>query len=251
MIGRTSSMSSVKMILTPYAYWRLQWLCHRTPCEVSTMGLISPAREGFLIEDFILVKQTVSAATVDLDMAWWAEKQIELFEKNGIEPWRTSCWCHTHPQGVDEPSQTDEETMIQSFGEWDFVLMLILTKAGVFYARMDFEHEFGNGEVSRKSRFSAQCAVKVQWSAAGKIPVLEDTIQGWEKEFQELVHEQPNGWLADWPIGTKDRPKLAIPNQSKTTEVQDYAQYCESLGFDPNDPTAIEQYFGCVPEPFL
>ena len=63
-------------------------------------------------------------------MNWWADKQIELYESRGIEPWRTSCWAHTHPAGINRPSTTDEETMEQSFGGWDFALMLILTKAG-------------------------------------------------------------------------------------------------------------------------
>jgi len=63
-----------------------------------------------------------------------AEKQVELFETRGIQPWQTSAWIHTHPAGVERPSSTDEETMRESFGAWDFVAMIILTKSGRFFA---------------------------------------------------------------------------------------------------------------------
>jgi hypothetical protein len=140
--------------VTASAYWRLEWLCHRTPNEVSAMGLLLPTERGILIQDFILVRQEVGPASVSLDMNWWADKQIDLFDKYGIEPWRTSVWAHTHPAGINRPSTTDEQTMEESFGGWDFVVMLILTKAGHFYARMDFDHGFGNGT---KQRLSAPC----------------------------------------------------------------------------------------------
>ena len=69
---------------------------------------------------------------MDLDMDRGAEKQVELFETRGVQPWQTSCWIHTHPAGVERPSATDEETMRESFGAWDFAVMIILTKSGRF-----------------------------------------------------------------------------------------------------------------------
>jgi len=213
------------------------------------MGIFSTEKENFLIEDFILVKQAVTHASVELDMTWWAEKQIELFEKRGIQPWQTSCWCHTHPEGINHPSGTDEETMRESFGNWNFVLMLILTKGGVFYARMDFDHAFAE---SGKNRFSAPCAVKVQWGMTGKSPVTEETIKAWEAEFRELVQEHSSGWLMDRLSPDADRPKR-MPRLPDTPgkEDNDYARYCDSFGFDPNDPRIIEDYFGLVPEEAL
>lgn len=184
--------------LSPHAWWHLEWLCARTPCEVSTMGLLAaPARGGFRVEDFILVRQQVGPAFVELDMAWWADKQSELFETRGAQPWQTSLWCHTHPSSVSRPSGTDEATMRRSFGLWDFALMLILTKDGQSYARVEFTHEFTGG---LRRRFRLACAVAVDWCAPVAEPVTGATLERWEAEFQELVAEggfpAPEAWAA-------------------------------------------------------
>jgi hypothetical protein len=240
----------MKITLTPQAYWHLQWMAHRTPCEVSSMGLLAPARDGLLIEDFILVRQTVSTATVDLDMNWWAEKQVQLYDREGIEPWRTSCWTHTHPAGINCPSGTDEQTMARSFGSWDFALMLILTKAGVFYARMDFDHPFGPG---CKTRLETRCSVHVDWAIAGVNPVDQETLAVWESEFRELVREErrspftrglPN---ARYPaIAGTGRPSglKADDLNPQEKEIEDYVWLLESAGLDPRDADDFDPSFG-------
>ena len=81
--------------MTPKAYWRLQWLCHRTPSEVSCMGILEPSGKCLKIVNLVLVKQEVSSVHVDLDMEWWADKQVHLFDEKGIQPWQTSLWVHT------------------------------------------------------------------------------------------------------------------------------------------------------------
>jgi len=85
----------MKILMTPHAFWHLQWMAQRTDCELSSMGILSLDKRGFTVADVVLVKQEVSAAHVDLDMEWWAEKQVELFETRGIQPWQTSVWLHT------------------------------------------------------------------------------------------------------------------------------------------------------------
>ena len=147
--------------------------------------------------------------------------------------------------------------MEEAFGGWDFILMLILTKSGCFYARMDFDHDFGNGS---KQRLSIPCAVEIDWGNAGAEPVTEETLQAWEKEFQALVHEIPSAWLAfeeDQPKGVKRRkgswltrpkPSEQIPGaDAGREEIGQYVQACQSTGFDPNDPANFEDYFGYEP----
>ena len=246
-------------MLTAHAYWRLEWLCHRTPNEVSAMGLIQPSEQGILIEDFILVKQEVGPAHVSLDMNWWADKVVELYDQYGIEPWRTSAWAHTHPSGVNRPSGTDEATMEESFGGSDFFVMLILTQDGHFYARMDFDHDFGNGT---KQRLSMPCNVEIDWNNAGAEPITEETIMRWEAEFQALVHEIPNAWsfFEDGPNeGVKRRKSSWLPRpktngqtlggNAERKEIEQYVQACRNTGFDPNDPDNFEDYFGFEPQP--
>ena len=222
------------------------------------MGLLLPSKRGIVVEDFILVRQEVSLASVSLDMDWWADKQIELFDKHGIEPWRTSCWCHTHPAGINRPSTTDEQTMEESFGGWDFILMLILTKAGQFYARMDFDHDFGTGV---KQRLSVPYAVEIDWGHAGKEAISEETIQCWEEEFKQCVPEVPDRWLLVQE-GPQERVRLRkgswLPKPTTSEqipggnagreEVEEYVQTCSDMGYDPSDPQNFEDYFGYNPD---
>jgi len=78
--------------------------------------------------------------------------------------------------------------MRESFGAWDFAVMVILTKSGRFYARMDFSHDFGNGFCQR---FNVQCEVEVLWTEAGDEAIGRETLAAWDKELKELVREMP------------------------------------------------------------
>jgi hypothetical protein len=184
-------------------------------------------------------------------MDWWAEKQLKLFERRGIEPWRTSCWTHTHPAGINGPSGTDEETMARSFGKWDFALMLILTKAGAFYARMDFDHVFGK---AGKTRLGVNCSVHVDWSAPNIEAVTPETLAAWETEFQALVQEEGRLPFASMPLGEPAikgaggvglwADPVARAAIEQEMEVDDYVRFCNSIGVDPNDPDDFDAEAG-------
>jgi len=253
-------MNHATITLAARAYWRLQWLCHRSMNEVSAMGLLAPEGEGLVIEDFILARQEVSPAHVSLDMEWWADKQVELFDERGIEPWRTSVWAHTHPAGLDRPSGVDEQTMAGGFGRWSFAIMLILTRDGRFYARMDVDHDFGAGG---RQRLSVPCRVAIDWGRAGGEPVTPETLAAWEEEFEARVEEAPEqgGWLfledADEERGRRRACKKArkrgaartgAADDHTTEEVNEYVAACHSQGLDPEAPEVFEQFFGFGPD---
>jgi len=196
-------------------------------------------------------------AHVNLDMEWWADKQAELYDQRGIQPWQVSVWVHTHPAGVNRPSGTDEATMEESFGSWSFAVMMILTKDGHFYARTDFNHDFPG---TKKCRLNIPCKVVVAWNEAEEDPITSETLAGWEKEFKELVTECESSWLDLGRSCTrksrqneaKDATE-AIPwfenNELFGEEVEDYAATCEQYGFDPYDPASYEAIYGVWPGP--
>lgn len=203
------------------------------------MGLLQlDENRGFTVVDVVLVKQEVSVAHVDLDMEWWAEKQVELFETQGIQPWQSSAWIHTHPAGVERPSSTDEQTMCESFGAWDFAIMIILTKSGRFYARMDFNHDFGPPETGFQQRYKVECEVEVLWTEAEEEPISRETLRAWEKELKELVKEAAASWAT--PGTVRQAPADSHKEDSRTepdlfnlydpdeteSEVNDYVQAC-------------------------
>ncbi len=221
------------------------------------MGLLAVEEKRPVVDDIVLVKQQVSPGTVDLDMEWWADKQVELFDQRGIHPWQSSLWIHTHPSGMAEPSMVDEETMEKSFGGWTFAGMLILTKDGKFYARMDFNHEFAPGIVER---FNASCDVQILWSNVGQETIGRETLELWEKEFLARVTEtqstfpsrplrpQENRWILE------DEREMGIGEsdmycQTNGKEVTDYVGFCRNSGAEPEDPEMFELYFGYSPEP--
>ncbi|MCA9443861.1 MAG: hypothetical protein KC964_23910 [Candidatus Omnitrophica bacterium] len=244
----------MKIQMTPKAYWHLQWLCQRTPNEVSCMGVLNPETKHLRIQDVVLVKQEVSEMHVDLDMEWWADHQVELFEKEKIQPWQTSVWIHTHPSGINEPSGVDEQTMRESFGSWSFAVMIILTKAGKFYARVDLQHEFPNGT---QLRFSVPSEIEILWGAKSVDPVSKKDLTTWESEFKERVIASGISFFQSGfaPLeldhtskmkkGSKDRTQTEMLND----EEQDYVETCNRYGMDPADPQSYEAIYGYWPSP--
>jgi len=199
------------------------------------------------------VKQKVSPASVDLDMDWWADKQVELFEKHGIQPWQSSAWVHTHPAGVDRPSSTDESTMQDSFGNWAFAIMLILTKEGHFYARLDFDHEFSWGE---KARFNIACDVRVDWS--NPEAVTEEDLKQWATEFKHLVSESSADIFVSFKgldpaegksFSIEPKPWFKEEDLFEGKEEDEYVDLCDKHDLDPYDPASYEAIYGYWPGP--
>lgn len=220
------------------------------------MGILDRENPGLVVSELILVRQEVSPVHVDLDMEWWADHQVDLYEQRGIEPWQSSVWLHTHPANMINPSTTDEQTMQASFGEWSFALMLILTKDGQFYARMDYDHEFPG---SRICRLSQRCEVIILWNQAKGEPVTEATLKEWEQEFQERVTCRewitslytPAGKNARVVVhskGERSKKKAAVVPSEK--EVMDYEEACALFGLDPGDPWSFEAIHGYWPGDF-
>lgn len=215
------------------------------------MGVLAKV-DTFKIQDIVLVKQSVSTVSVDLDMIWWADKQVELFERQGIEPWQTSCWLHTHPAGVKKPSATDEQTMNNSFGSWDFAVMIILTKDDCFYGRVDFNHEFTNG---LKQRFRMECPIEVDWTDLAGDPVTPELMAAWEREFTELVSCQTQFGFTERFLDEPGRRYSTAKNRTNTAptdfttqkEVEEYVDTCAGFGLDPNDPESFEALYGYWP----
>ncbi len=191
---------------------------------------------------------------VDLNMEWWADKQVELFEQQNIQPWQTSAWIHTHPSGVNEPSNVDEQTMRESFGSWSFAVMIILTKAGKFYARVDLAHPFPNGT---NLRFSIPSEIEILWQCKSMEPVSKRDLALWESEFTELVCESgfsmfqtgfdslPKEELHSKKNGSKKR----VNDEILSDQEDDYVEICNRYGMDPADPQSYEAVYGYWPSP--
>ena len=217
------------------------------------MGILSAQDQRIWIQAVTLIKQEVSEVSVSLDMEWWADKQIEIYEQHGIEPWQSSVWIHSHPAGINRPSSTDQATMQESFGGWAFAIMLILTQDGQFYAQLDFDHEYPWGE---KVRFNIKCDVCVDWSNTES--VTEEDLKQWDVEFKTLVSEI-SGTRFDSRRRTKSTKENKSPARSGFwSEEEDlfdgkeddaYVELCEQHNLDPYDPASYEAIYGFWPGP--
>jgi proteasome lid subunit RPN8/RPN11 len=122
---------------SPVAWAKLLFMRDMTDNEVGGFG-ITEADDLLFVTDFILVKQKVTAVSVCFDdesVADFFEDQVEA----GRKPEQFArIWLHSHPEGVPEPSMTDEETFSRVFGNCDWSVMFIVGRDGNTYARLRF-----------------------------------------------------------------------------------------------------------------
>ena len=122
---------------TPHAWAKLLYMRDAGGTEVGGFGIAHP-NDLLLIEDFVTVKQTASAASINFNdeaVADFFDQQVD----EGRQPEQFArCWIHTHPGNCPNPSAVDEATFARVFGGSDFAIMLILANGGKVYARLRF-----------------------------------------------------------------------------------------------------------------
>ena len=141
---RPMSLSAVRparrqpcLTFSPLAWLKLQYFCHAGDTEIGGFG-VSADDDPLYVEDFVTVRQHVSAVTVRFEDAAVADFFDRCVDA-GLAPGRFArIWCHTHPGDSVTPSDTDEETFARTFGSCDWSLMFILGRTGRTYARLAF-----------------------------------------------------------------------------------------------------------------
>ena len=175
---RPKRRENAKSVLrfTPYAWAKLQWFCHYGDTEIGGFG-ITPGDDLLLIEDFITVKQDVSAVSVSFDdeaVADYFDHQVDL----GRTPQQFSrLWLHTHPGDSPEPSGMDEETFQRVFGHCEWAVMFILAQHGKTFARLRFN--VGPG---------GDCVIPVELDCSRDFPASDH--EAWEAEYAANIHAQ-------------------------------------------------------------
>lgn len=160
---------------TPTAWAKLQFFCHYGQTEIGGFGVTAP-EDPLLVEDFITVKQAVTAISVafdDLAVADYFEQQVD----QGRKPEQFArIWLHTHPGSSPTPSSVDERTFARVFGRCDWAVMFILANGGATYARLRFNVGPG-GEVL--------VPVDVEYTA----PFAASDHGSWLAEYEQNIHE--------------------------------------------------------------
>ena len=170
------------LTFSPLAWLKLQYFCHAGDTEIGGFG-VAADDDPLYVEDFVTVRQHVSAVTVrfeDAAVADFSDRCVDV----GLAPARFArIWCHTHPGDSVTPSDTDEETFATTFGSCDWSLMFILGRTGRTYARLAFAAGPGG---------AFEIPVAVDWSAwaagfEGACDELAGRVRQWREEYAANV----------------------------------------------------------------
>ncbi len=124
-----------RLRFSPTAWAKLLFLRDAGPTEIGGFGITDPDDPLHVIE-FVTLRQACTPTTVDFAedaIADFVDEQADL----GRPP--AQClrvWIHTHPGSCPRPSQTDEETFRNVFGESDWSVMFIVACGGACYGRL-------------------------------------------------------------------------------------------------------------------
>src|SRR5262249_4025081 len=125
------------LTFAPLAWLKLQFFCHAGDTEIGGFG-ISSEQDLLYVEDFLTVRQQVTATSVHFDDGGVADFFDACVDRKLHPEQFSRIWCHTHPAASVTPSGIDEETFERSFGCCDWSLMFILGRTGLTYARLAF-----------------------------------------------------------------------------------------------------------------
>ena len=171
---------SPRLLFTPRAWLKWQFLCHAGPTEIGAFGF-SHESDPLYVEDLIVLKQSTTAVSVAFDDAAVADLFDEMTDA-GIPPHRFArLWLHTHPGSSVTPSGVDEETFRRVFGSCDWAVMAILGRTGRTSARLRFNAGPGG---------SLEIPTVVDWSQWPEFAVGDDLVMAtgvWQQEFERLV----------------------------------------------------------------
>jgi len=170
----------MKLTFTPYAWVKLQYLCHLGDTEVGAFAQTDP-KDPLLVVDLHMPKQTCSQVTVDFDdesIADYFDRMVDA----GHHPRNFSrIWVHTHPGESPNPSGTDETTFKKAFGKCDVRIMFILAKGGSTFCRLTTTTESGFTQ-------STNLPVVVDWEDMVYDDRLHD-FDAWLDEYHANVTE--------------------------------------------------------------
>ncbi len=181
------AFEALSLCFTRYAWEKIVHLNSLSHNEVGAFG-ISNSENLLLVEDLVVVKQEVTAASVKFD-----DEAVNEFIEDQYDAGRRPeqvmrIWIHTHPNWVVDckvkniqerlpaPSGRDEETFKDAFGKCDWSIMFIYGGGRGSYARLALRNSFiSQGEI----------IIPVSM-CNGKMPNKKER-KAWDKEFEENV----------------------------------------------------------------
>lgn len=195
---RSLSKVPSTILFTPYTYAKLKFMRDLGSTEVGGFG-VSNADNPLLIEDFYLVKQECTVASVEFDDDSISDELIR-FVQAGYKPWQVQrVWIHTHPGTSPQPSGVDETTFASDgFTSPDWAIMFILACGGQTYCR--FKVSETAEEIQRRKLDRADGVLTIQdFHDSSKILNFEID---YDQEFPAADHDE---WLYEYEQNVTER----------------------------------------------
>lgn len=159
-----------KLVLTQKSYNKLRGYVDNCENEISGLGKVKKLHNGFLITDIIILKQTVSGASTNLDIDAMGKFAFEIMQRGEkIEDYKL--WWHSHADMSAFFSSTDIETIKQT-KDIPYLISLVSNHANESKARLDVFAPFWT---------YAELEVQVETLADNKI------VELCKREIKELV----------------------------------------------------------------
>lgn len=102
--------------------------------EISGLGFVRNVGIDFYVHDLILLDQSCTYATTDLDEQAVSDFFLECIE-NGVDVSELKLWWHSHAHMGTFWSGTDEDTISKLSDEW--MLSIVANKSGDILGRLD------------------------------------------------------------------------------------------------------------------
>lgn len=126
---------NIRIFIKPREYQKMLIWTQLAKGEVSGLGLIKEADEGFLIDEVFLLEQQCSSAGTELEEKSVCALMLEL-EKKGLELRELRFWWHTHGDMKVFWSSTDNQC-IEGLANSGFFISMVLNKEEKKLLRMD------------------------------------------------------------------------------------------------------------------
>ena len=125
------------LMLSPIAFLKLQFFLHVADSEVGGFG-ISRSKNLLYVDDFLPVRQLSSPVGVSIEPGAVAEHLAEM-NAIGLEPDECArVWIQTRVGSWAGPCNGTERTFAQACAGCDWSVLLILSRTGRTYARLQF-----------------------------------------------------------------------------------------------------------------
>lgn len=179
---------STTLTFSPYAWMKLQYMCHKGDTEVAGFGVTSK-EDRLHVVDFKLIPQISSMASFEFEDKGYADYIDDSIEAGKDPENFLRIWIHTHPGSSPTPSDVDESTLSEKFNRFPWIIMFILARGGDTYARMRIlPHEKTNLIVPS---MDITMDVTVSWKRNKddliRVVTAEDE---WEKEYTDNIKQR-------------------------------------------------------------